>query len=95
MQLESIRKLAESSELCWQAIRARDAAGWGRASTQCLDAQLALFPGTATDELRSIRKKYEDRICGCKMTGAGGGGYMLLISDKPIENALQVVPSVM
>lgn len=95
LQLDSIRKLAESSELCWQAIRARDAAGWGRASTQCLDAQLALFPGTATDELRSVRKKYEDRICGCKMTGAGGGGYMLLISEKPIENALQVVPSVL
>ena len=89
----SVRKLAQSSDLCWKAIHDRNTAEWGRALSLCLEAQLEMFPSMATEELISMREKYADRICGCKMTGAGGGGYMILISDQPVENTLQIVPS--
>ena len=88
----SIRKLAESAELCWKAIQNRDTVTWGKASSQCLDAQLEMFPAMATDEILAMRKKYQSQICGSKMTGSGGGGYMILISEKPVPNALQIVP---
>ena len=88
----SIRKLAESSELCWKAIQNRDTVAWGKAVSQCLDAQLEMFPAMATEEILSMRKKYRNQVCGCKMTGTGGGGYMILISEKPVPNALQIVP---
>ena len=95
LQLPLIRSLAQSAERCWQAIRARDVAAWGEASTQCLEAQLALFPAMNTEELQTVRNQVRSRICGCKMTGAGGGGYLLLVSETPIENTLQVFPSVL
>ena len=88
----AIRKLAESAELCWKAIRNRDTAAWGKASSQCLDAQLEMFPAMATEEILAMRKKYQSQICGCKMTGSGGGGYMILIAEKPVPNALQIIP---
>ena len=94
INLDSIRRLAESAENCWQAIQNRDPVGWGKASGSCLTAQLELFPSMATDELFEVLDQYKDRICGGKMTGAGGGGYLILISENPIENALQIVPSV-
>ena len=95
IQLPFIQSLAESAELCWQAIRARDVKAWGKALTQCLEAQLALFPAMDTKELQTVRNQYGSRICGCKMTGAGGGGYLLMISETPVENTLQVFPSVL
>ena len=91
----SVRKLAESAEQCWKAIRERDTASWGKATSLCLEAQLELFPAMATGELRKMIDKYRNQVCGCKMTGCGGGGYMILISEKPVPNALQVTPSVM
>ncbi|MBO4647077.1 MAG: adenylyltransferase/cytidyltransferase family protein [Lentisphaeria bacterium] len=89
----SIRKLADSAERCWQAIKDRDTAAWGRALSLCLEAQLEMFPSMATEELHAIRERYRDQVFGCKMTGCGGGGYVILISDEPVKNALQIVPS--
>jgi len=28
---------------------------------------------------------------GWKLSGAGGGGYLILVSDHPIENAVRVI----
>ena len=89
----SIRKLADSAERCWQAIKDRDTAAWGRATSLCLEAQLEMFPSMATDELRATLAKYRGQVFGGKMTGCGGGGYVILISDEPVKNALQIVPS--
>jgi len=89
---KSIRKLAESAELCWKAIQNRDTAAWGKAVSQCLDAQLEMFPAMATEEILAMRDKYRGQVFGCKMTGSGGGGYMILISEKPVPNALEIVP---
>ena len=90
---KSIRKLAQASELCWMAIQERDTMSWGQAASLCLEAQLEIFPGMATEELLSMREKYRNQICGCKMTGSGGGGYMILIAEKLIPNTLQIFPA--
>jgi mevalonate kinase len=34
---------------------------------------------------------YKDKALGWKLSGAGGGGYLILISDKPIENSTRVI----
>ena len=91
---DSVRKLADSTEQCWKAIKERDTESWGKATSLCLEAQLEMFPAMATDELRKMLSKYRDQVFGCKMTGCGGGGYMILISEKPVPNALQITPSV-
>jgi galactokinase/mevalonate kinase-like predicted kinase len=28
---------------------------------------------------------------GWKLSGAGGGGYLILVADRPVENAIQVI----
>ena len=35
--------------------------------------------------------QYHDRALGWKVSGAGGGGYLILVSDHPIENGVRVV----
>ncbi len=86
----SIRKLAESAEKAWEAILAKDAKAWGIHTTECLNAQLELFPHTLTDDVTKAIEKYKDLAYGWKLTGAGGGGYLILISDKGIPHGQKI-----
>jgi mevalonate kinase len=36
-------------------------------------------------------EKFRDTARGWKLSGAGGGGYLILVSDRPIPNAARIV----
>jgi galactokinase/mevalonate kinase-like predicted kinase len=36
-------------------------------------------------------QQYADTACGWKLSGAGGGGYLVLVSERPIEHAVRIV----
>ncbi len=86
----SIRKLAESSEEAWRAILKKDVKKWGESTSRCFEAQLEMFPHTATTEVLEMIDTYRGQAYGWKLTGAGGGGYLVLISDTEIKNAIKV-----
>ena len=44
----------------------------------------------APKEVLDTIDQYKDKVKGYKITGAGGGGYLVLISDTPIENGLKI-----
>ena len=90
INLESIRKLSESTEAVWQAILNKDVAAWGANTKKCFEAQLEMFPYMITNDAREAIRNYQDLAYGWKLTGAGGGGYLCLISDKEIPNAIQI-----
>lgn len=88
----SAQKLANATKRCWAAIKAHDAKKWGKATTDCYEAQLEMYPAMSTPEVRAAIEKYRNQAFGWKLTGAGGGGYLILISDTPIQNSIKVIP---
>ncbi len=86
----SAARLAAASEAAWRAIQAHDVEAWGKATRECFNAQLEMFPHTATSEVFETIQRYEKDVYGWKLTGAGGGGYLLFISDHPIPGAIQI-----
>ena len=88
----SANKLAEATERCWEAIRKHDTEQWGKATRDCFEAQLEMYPSMSTPSVQNAIDKYRDQAFGWKLTGCGGGGYLLLISRKPIPNAIKVTP---
>jgi hypothetical protein len=92
MQLtaEYAAEMAEATQRIWDAIKRRDTAAWGRASSDFLTAQCNMFPKMMTPEIRKTIEYYREQTCGMKITGAGGGGYLVAIAEKPLQNALKV-----
>ncbi len=87
---DGTKRLAKATESIWEAVKAKDAKAWGRATTESFEAQIAMFPAMMSPEMAETIEQYRDSVCGWKITGAGGGGYLVVISEKPIPNALRV-----
>lgn len=83
-------KLTSAAANCFEAILRKDLKGFGKYVVESFEAQTTLFPNTLNEEIRKIIDQYRDRALGWKLSGAGGGGYLILVSDKPIENAIQI-----
>ncbi|MBI1374563.1 MAG: adenylyltransferase/cytidyltransferase family protein [Phycisphaera sp.] len=73
----SARRLAEAADDCWEAICKKDAQRLGRALNTSLGAQLAMFPSMMPREVARDVESVTSGCLGAKMTGAGGGGYLL------------------
>ncbi len=88
---EGAEALAEAAENCWQAILSRDIHRFGHCFRESFEAQVAMFPQMINDEITKLIKQYQDFALGWKLSGAGGGGYLILVSNKPVENSVRVV----
>ena len=88
----SAKKLADATECCWAAMKAHDVQTWGKATAECFEAQLEMYPAMSTPDVQAAIRQYREQACGWKLTGCGGGGYLLLISETPIPNAIKVTP---
>ena len=48
-----------------------------------------LDPGTSNEQIEGILSRIGDLICGAKLLGAGGGGFLLMVTEG-IEEARKV-----
>ena len=84
------KALAVAADDCWNALIAKDVTAWGKACTAAFEAQIAMFPNMVSPHVQKAIDEYKDKVKGYKITGAGGGGYLVLINDTPIEEAIQI-----
>jgi galactokinase/mevalonate kinase-like predicted kinase len=84
------RRLADAAEAAWEALLALDAERFGAAMTESFDAQVDMFPLMVTPDIRATIARHEANTLGHKITGAGGGGYVVLFGEKPVEGAIRV-----
>ncbi len=83
--------LATATDACWQAIQALDTRAFGAAFRASFEAQIAMFPNMMNQNVAALIEKYRDQALGWKLSGAGGGGYLILVAERPIEGAMQIV----
>jgi len=82
--------LSKAADACWKAILLKDVKAWGSAFTDSFEAQIAMFPNMVSPEILHVLNEYKTRVLGWKVSGAGGGGYLIFISEQPITNAIQI-----
>jgi cytidyltransferase-like protein len=88
---EGAKRLAEAAEACWGSIRARDKAGFGQAVRKSLEAQAAMFPHMMTGTIAALIEEHRSQALGWKVSGAGGGGYLILVADRPVDHGFKIV----
>ena len=85
--------LAAAAENLFLAATNKDALALGKAMTDSFEAQIEMFPNMTSSSIQNtIQQCYEESptILGHKLSGAGGGGYLVLFSEHPIDNTLQI-----
>lgn len=83
-------QLGAAAEKCWKAILAENAIEAGIAMTESFEAQIRMFPNMVNEDILHQIELYKGDAYGWKVSGAGGGGYLIFLSKKPIKNAIQI-----
>ena len=84
------RALARAADRCWSAILQLDLAEFGRQVRQSFEAQVSLFPRMMTPDVRAAIRQYAQSAAGWTLSGAGGGGYLVLVSEREIPGAIKI-----
>ena len=85
-----VRALAAAADGCWRAILARDEKELGRLVRASFEAQISMFPRMMDSNVRTAIKQYSGKSPGWKLSGAGGGGYLVLVGQRAIPGAIQL-----
>ncbi|MDX1413141.1 MAG: adenylyltransferase/cytidyltransferase family protein [Candidatus Promineifilaceae bacterium] len=88
---EKAKNLADAAEACWDAIQRQDLPAFGQSIRAGFEAQIAMFPNMMTETVANLIEMYRDKSLGWKLSGAGGGGYLIFVASEPIKNAVRVV----
>ena len=85
------KALADATEGHWQAILDRDIVRLGQTMRECFEAQVSMFPNMMNERVAALIDEYRDCALGWKLSGAGGGGYLILVAERPIPGAVRVL----
>lgn len=85
--LEKQNKLADS---CLLHIKNKNIVEFGKLINQVHYNQKQIWPNYECACCKPIIEKYQHTHYGCKLMGAGGCGYALVITDKPETNFIKV-----
>ena len=87
---ENVIALTEAAEICWEGILKKDLQQFAEGAKKSFEAQVKMFPAMLPIEVAEAIEPYKEQVLACKLAGAGGGGYLAVISDKPVENAIRI-----
>ena len=85
-----VRSLAVAADACWQAILKRDLEAFGRQFRASFEAQVGLFPAMSGRKVRATIRQYAGTALGWKLSGAGGGGYLVLVTKDELPEAIKL-----
>jgi cytidyltransferase-like protein len=87
---EGAEKLSVAANACWNAILEKNLPQFGAEVKNSFEAQIVMFPNSVPEDILEIIDGYKHIALGWKLNGAGGGGYLLLVSEKPVDKGIQI-----
>lgn len=87
---DNVGFLTEAAELAWEGLLKKDIRSFAKGFLASFEAQVRMFPMMMNEKISKVIDTYRDKALAWKLSGAGGGGYLILISEKNIPNAIRI-----
>lgn len=87
---ENVKLLTDAADLAWEGILKQDLQQFADGAKKSFEAQIRMFPAMFPPEVEKAVEPYKEKALAWKLAGAGGGGYLVLISETPVENAIKI-----
>jgi cytidyltransferase-like protein len=87
---DNVKSLTDAAELAWDGLIRKDIKDFARGFSDSFNTQIRMFPKMMNDKIARIIDTHRDKALSWKLSGAGGGGYLILISEEEIKNAIKV-----
>ena len=86
----NVKKLAQAADISWAGIKEKNLKLFAQGLLDSFNAQTTMFPSMIKNRVNEVIEKYKTQAIAWKLAGAGGGGYLLLVSDQPIKDAMRI-----
>ncbi|QNM85729.1 adenylyltransferase/cytidyltransferase family protein [Polaribacter pectinis] len=86
----NVKKLTQASDEVWEAIKNKDLQSFASGFLKSFNAQTTMFPKMLNSKIEEEISKYKDKALAWKLAGAGGAGYLILVTDKPIKGTMNI-----
>jgi len=90
ISLDVLKIQNKLTDECLLQIKNKNIIEFGKVINQVHDNQKQIWPNYECVCCKPIIEKYQQNHYGCKLMGAGGCGYALIITDKPESNFIKV-----
>jgi len=87
---ENVKALSDAAAGCWDAIMQKDIEKFAHYFNRSFEAQIRMFPAMQPKDVKEVMDEYKSNTLAQKLAGAGGGGYMILVTDKPLEDTIKI-----
>lgn len=87
---ENVEALTKAADICWEGILKKDLQQFADGAKKSFEAQVKMFPAMAPADVKNAIEPYKDKALAWKLAGAGAGGYLALISEEPVSNAIRI-----
>jgi len=86
----NVLALTSAASNAWNAIMQKDLTAFATAFAASFNAQITMFPTMMNPAVQEAIDLYKNQALAWKMPGAGGGGYLAFVCEKPLENSIRI-----
>jgi galactokinase/mevalonate kinase-like predicted kinase len=87
---KNVKLLAEAAEVAWKGLKQKNIKVFSKGFLDSFHAQVRMFPKMMNPKIEKVISQYKDKALAWKLAGAGGGGYLILISEETVPNSFKI-----
>jgi cytidyltransferase-like protein len=87
---DNVKRLTGAADMAWDGLIRKDIKNFADGFSASFSSQVKMFPKMMNDKIAAVIDTHRSKALAWKLSGAGGGGYLILISEEEIPNTIKI-----